>query len=477
MLNSGSSRVTLSEKELKNSTAFCLVEAVNAMPEKNDTIVAIATPVGRGGIGVVRVSGGKSKAIYTALTGKEVIPRQAQYVSFKSSADQVIDKGITLFFENPCSYTGEDILECHAHGSRILLEMLVGEIVSLGARPARPGEFTERAFLNNKIDLVQAEAVADLIDSNSKKAARSAMQSLDGKFSRKVNQLRELVFNSRALIEAALDFPEEEDVEIDIVPAINKIEQALTELNILLKKAEAGRILDHNPVVVIAGSPNVGKSCLINYLCGFDSAIVSSEAGTTRDIIREKVLLGDYAVTLIDTAGIRETSNDIEKEGVERSKKALATADIVLNVIDNSLSANLENNEFNINIPSGARKIIVRNKIDLCEPESFNNTEAEVYVSAKTGAGMDVLINAISSLLDLAENDEDIIFARQRHLDALNLVQEYLGESLVAAKSGVGHEVLAESLRQALSGFDEVTGKTTADDVLGKVFSQFCIGK
>lgn len=447
------------------------------MPENKDTIVAIATPPGRGGIGIVRISGDKSKEIYSALTGKKPIARQAEYVSFKTSSQEIIDKGIALFFQGPASYTGEDVIECHVHGSRVLLEMLLEEIVFLGARPAKPGEFTERAFLNDKIDLVQAEAVADLIDSNSKKAVRSAMQSLDGVFSKKVNELRELVFTSRALIEAALDFPDEEDVEVDIAPAINNVERALSEVKLLLGKAEAGRVLAHNPTIVIAGLPNAGKSCLINYLSGYDSAIVSPEAGTTRDIIRENVLLGDYAVTLIDTAGLRDTSNAIEKEGVERSIKALKTADIVLYVIDNSVAYDLDSDQANKYIPTETKKVVVKNKIDLSETETFHNTEGVAYISAKTGKGISDLINMVSTMLSLSQNDESIIFARQRHIDALNFVEEQLVQAINAADKNIGLEVLAEPLRQALTGFDDITGRTTADDVLGKVFSQFCIGK
>jgi tRNA modification GTPase len=447
------------------------------MPKNNDTIAAIATPSGRGGIGVIRISGDKCKKIYKALTGLSPKPRQAQYVSFVSSSKQLIDKGVALFFQNPASYTGEDVVECQIHGSRVLLDMLLEEIISLGARPARPGEFTERAFLNGKIDLVQAEAVADLIDSNSKKAARSAMQSLDGVFSSEVKQLRERVFNARTLIEAALDFPDEEDVDINIDPAIENIEKALSALNTLLEKAKAGRILDQNPTVVIIGPPNAGKSCLINYLSGFDSAIVSTEAGTTRDTIREKIMLGGFAITLIDTAGIRETSDAIEKEGVERSFKALAAADIVLYVLDHSLKDLPDKKLLGKDISSDSKTIIVRNKIDLCEDSDYKATGDTVYVSAKTGAGMDDLIEKICSILDITDNEEDMIFARQRHVDALTIVKDHLQQTLFGAKNDVGLEVLAESMRQALSGFDEVTGKTTSDDVLGNVFSQFCIGK
>jgi len=262
-------------------------------------------------------------------------------------------------------------MECHAHGSRIVLGMLLDEIVSLGARVASPGEFTERAFLNNKIDLIQAEAVADLIDSNSKKAARSAMQSLEGVFSNNITQLRDQIFNARTLVEAALDFPDEEDVDISIDPAIGIIRESLAILDELLIKAKAGRVLDQNPSVVIVGSPNAGKSSIINYLSGFDSAIVSTLPGTTRDIIREKVLLGDYAITLVDTAGLRETHEAIEKEGVDRAYKALGLADLVLYVLDHSLKQTIEQDALDKYLSPGARAIIVKNKIDLCEERKF----------------------------------------------------------------------------------------------------------
>lgn len=447
------------------------------MPENNDTIAAIATPPGRGGIGVIRVSGKACKAIYKALTGVQPKPRMAQYVSFKSSDQKTIDKGIAIYFAAPSSYTGEDVMECHAHGSRVVLGMLLEEIISLGARAALPGEFTERAFLNNKIDLVQAEAVADLIDSHSKKAARSAMQSLDGVFSDKIKQLRDQIFNARALIEAALDFPEEEDVDISIEPALENIKASLSMLNSLLLKAESGRMLDQNPSVVIVGAPNVGKSSIINFLSGLDSVIVSDVPGTTRDIIREKVLLDDYAITLVDTAGMRETSDTVEKEGVERAYKALGAADLVLYVLDSTLGQETEQALLDKYLSASTRVIIVKNKIDLCESCSFENADDEVYISAKTGLGMDELVEKICLSLDITENEEDLIFARQRHIDAMNIVKTHLQDALFNAENNAGLEVLAESLRQGLSGFDEITGRTTTDDVLGSVFSRFCIGK
>ena len=447
------------------------------MAKSNDTITAIATPPGRGGLGIVRVSGKKTKEIFKALTGSSPKARLAQFVSFKSSDQNTIDKGIALYFKAPASYTGEDVMECHAHGSRIVLGMLLDEIVSMGARLALPGEFTERAFINNKIDLVQAEAVADLIDSNSKKAARSAMQSLNGVFSDNIKQLREGVFNAKALIEAALDFPDEEDVVVDTLPASREIQACLDKLNDLIMKAEAGRVLDQNPSIVIAGRPNAGKSSILNYLSGIDSAIVSTTPGTTRDVIKEKVLLGDYTVTLFDTAGLRDTDDTVEQAGVDRAHKTLALADIVLCVHDNFLDGTSINIELLEHVSPGAKLVVVRNKIDICGEGEYINSESEVYVSAKTGAGMDRLINIICCHLDTTENEEDMIFSRQRHLDELHRISNNLKRVLSDIASGAGLEVQAESLRQCLSGFDELTGKTTSDDVLGAVFSKFCIGK
>ena len=447
------------------------------MPETKDTIAAIATPAGRAGIGVIRVSGEHCIGIYKALTGLSPKPRLATYVSFKSSSNNIIDNGIALYFKGPSSYTGEDVLECHIHGSRIVLNMLLEEIISLGARLALPGEFTERAFLNNKLDLIQAEAVADLIDSHSKKAARSAMQSLNGAFSNSIMQIRDQILNARTLIEAALDFPDEEDVDINIEPAVHNIRDGFASLDQLLLKAEAGRVLVQNPAVVIVGPPNAGKSSIINYLSGVESAIVSATPGTTRDTIRENILLDDYIITLIDTAGLRETGDAIEKEGVDRAYKALNTADIVLYVLDNNSEQTVEQSVLDKHLSPGAKVVIVRNKIDLNLDNGLINTTDEIYVSAKTGMGMDALSKAIHSSLDVVTNEEDLVFARQRHIDALNIVKKRLQSVLSDIENNVGLEVIAESLRQALSGFDELTGKTVPDDILANVFSRFCIGK
>lgn len=443
------------------------------MPESNDTIAAIATPSGRGGLGIVRVSGPLSRSVFKALTTQKPKPRLAEFVSFYASDKKIIDKGIALFFKAPASFTGEDIMECQVHGSHIVLNLLLQEIISLGARLASPGEFTERAFLNNKINLLQAEAIADLIDSNSKKAALGAMQSLQGAFSDNVKTLRDKVFNAKALIEAALDFPDEEDVDINTAPAAEDIQTCLNELDMLLKKTEAGRVLDHNPTIAIIGRPNAGKSSIINYLSGMDSAIVSKTPGTTRDIIKEKILMQGYAVTLLDTAGIRETTDEIERAGVDRAQKALNMADILLHVHDINDVKPDENGL--IDIPVGMKVITVNNKIDLCSGDKFVHSDNAVYVSAKTGAGMDVLVDRVCRHLDMTGSEEGLVFSRQRHVDVLRVARNYLENAVV--DNGLGLEVQAESMRQCLSCFDELTGRTTSDDVLGAIFSQFCIGK
>lgn len=447
------------------------------MVKNSDTIAAIATPTGTGGIGIVRVSGDKTKKIFQLLTGLSAKARIAQFTSFKSSDKRIIDKGIAIYFSSPASYTGEDVMECHAHGSRIVLGMLLDEILLLGARLARPGEFTERAFINGKIDLLQAEAIADLITSKSKKAARSAIQSLSGIFSEKIKDLRNRVFNAKALIEAALDFPEEEGVVIDVLPAPSEIQTCLDILNELTSRARAGRVLDQNPSIVIAGRPNAGKSSILNYLSGFDSAIVTAIPGTTRDVIKERILLEDYAVTLFDTAGIRETEDRVEQAGIDKANEALASADIVLVVYDNTIHDSNSHTDFLGHVSSGAKIIVVRNKIDLSNEKDFVNSEREVYVSVKTGTGMDKLVEVICHHLNIVEDEEDLIFSRQRHLEDLHRIMKSLRKVLSDIKKGAGLEIQAESLRICLSGFDGLTGETTSDDVLGAVFSKFCIGK
>ena len=447
------------------------------MPANKDTIAAIATPPGRSGIGVIRVSGKLSRKIYQALTGRQPKDRYAHHVSFKSSSNQTIDKGISLYFKGPASYTGEDVMECYAHGNRIILGMLLDEIISLGARAALPGEFTERSFLNDKIDLVQAEAVADLIDSNSKKAARSAMRSLDGVFSDSVLDLKEKIINVKALLEATLDFPDEEDIGINTSPATENIKECLGLLDNLLTKAKKGRLLDHAPLIVITGPPNVGKSTLINFLSGADSAIVSDTPGTTRDIIKEKILLRDQLVTLVDTAGIHKTNDAIEKEGIERAYKTIKSADLVLYLTDYSTKKRDAEETLKEYLSLDVKYILVTNKIDLRKRQDQKNNINENSISAKTGEGIEELVEKIGLILDFSIEDEDVVFARQRHIDALNTIRVFLNEAAFSMEKKEGLEIVAELLRQSLSVFDEIVGKITTDDILDNIFSRFCIGK
>ena len=449
------------------------------MPPNKDTITAIATPPGRSGIGVIRISGYKSKKIYKALTGLNPEHQRARYVSFKSSSNKLIDRGVSLFFKGPSSYTGEDVVECYTHGNRLILNMLLEEIIFLGARPALPGEFTERSFLNDKIDLVQAEAVADLIDSNSKKAAQNAIRSLDGVFSENILQLKENIIKAKALVEAYLDFPDEEDINVDLRPAEKNIKECSRSLDNILIKAEKGKALDHAPLIVIVGSPNAGKSTLLNFLSGHDVSITSEQPGTTRDAIREKILLADQLVTLVDTAGLRNTNDQVEKEGVERTHKAIKHADLVLCLTDATLGMRSMDAEIKKHIPEGVSYIFVKNKIDLCNKRDIEDDieDKACKVSAKTGQGIDELTNKIQKILDFTTKDEDVIFARQRHIDALKKIRSLLKRSLLSMRRQEGLEIASEPLREILLLLDEIVGKTTTDDILESIFSTFCIGK
>ena len=438
-----------------------------------ETVAAIATPPGRGGIGIIRISGPLASNIYFSLTGKTPLPNTAVYTPFNNQESVVIDRGVALFFKGPNSFTGEDVMECQIHGSDVVLDMLLEEILVLGAKLAKPGEFTERAFINDKIDLLQAEAVADLIDSKSKKAARSALQSLEGVFSRQIEKISGRIIDARALLEATLDFPEEEDIKIDLTPVNKCIHQAVEATTELLKKAEAGEIFNRNLTIVIAGKPNVGKSSLLNYLSGQDTAIVSSQPGTTRDPVKHNVLINGIEITLIDTAGVRETTDIVEQEGVSRSHKMLKMADLVLYIIDSDQEEGLIDSW----LPENANKLIVRNKIDLCKERKLMPDNI-ITVSTKTGEGMSLLVEQINTHLRATENEENLVLARKRHIDALKSAEDFLKQCLLAIENkNIQLEIVAELLRQTLECFDELTGKKTSDDILGEIFNRFCIGK
>lgn len=447
-----------------------------------DTIAAIATPPGQGGLGVIRVSGPDSGPICRALTGALPEPRMARYAALKTKTGELIDRGIVIYFKAPASYTGEDLLECQVHGGRMLLALLLDEIVSLGARLAGPGEFTERAFLNGKLDLIQAEAVADLIASQSKQAALAAARSLDGVFSREVGALKDRILRALATVEAALDFPDEEDVSPDLSPLEATISDCRRALADLLMRARAGHRLQQTPAVVIAGPPNAGKSCIMNALSGHDAAIVSDIPGTTRDTVREALMLAQQVFTLIDTAGLREAADGLEQEGIRRANKAIREADLTLLVfaVNEPVPALLK--ELRGRIPP-ARRLLVWNKIDLSardpvvDPGADPGAEDAVYLSARSGAGMDALRARLQERLAGGQNIEHPLLARERHIKALNAIHTLLGETGAGLAAGEGLEIVAERLRQLLRGFDGILGRAAPDAVLGQIFSRFCIGK
>ncbi len=451
-----------------------------------ETIVAIATPPGKGGVGVVRVSGPLVPQIIPQILNQTLKPRQAYYASFYSEKSEnqntkdIIDQGIALYFQNPHSFTGEDVLELQGHGGPFVMEALVQRILDLGARLARPGEFSERAYINNKIDLLQAEAVADLINANSKAASKAAMRSLQGDFSRLVDALVRELIHLRMYIEAGIDFPDE---EIDLLKegqVFEKLALLKEQLNTLNIKAENGLKLSRGLKVVIAGKPNAGKSSLLNCLSGIDSAIVTHIPGTTRDLIKEEIIIDGLVIQLVDTAGIRDTENVIEQEGIKRTTQELALADHVIWVMD--LSNESDQSEWKTIVPSGVKLTILCNKIDTIgsfPTDSIKNNEHEyskLYISAKTGEGIPALLEHLKKILSTESTGEGNFLARKRHIEALNLAKVHL-------ETGIQHyhvgnpELLAEELRLSQKALDEITGKFTPDDLLGKIFSEFCIGK
>jgi tRNA modification GTPase len=448
------------------------------MQRPGDTIAAVATPGGRGGIGIVRVSGPDSARIAKELCGGLPPPRTARYGAFRSADGTLLDRGLILHFPAPASYTGEDVVELHGHGGRAVMDLLLGRVLELGARHAAPGEFTERAFLNGKLDLVQAEAVADLIDSASAESARSAARSLEGRFSARIHELRDRLVDARAFIEAALDFPD----EAAEFPAASAAEQRLAEWleasAILLGQARSGRALRQGLRIVILGPPNAGKSSLLNRLLGSDRAIVDAAPGTTRDTVEESLVVGGIAMHAVDTAGLRDTADAVEAEGVRRALAAAAGADLLLVVMEDE-RAERELPRLRPQLPAGCRRIIVRNKIDLggtraCRVEAAG--EATISLSAKTGDGLDLLLTELRAESGAAAG-EDAILARDRHIVALEQANAAVGRGLEALRSGRGAEVIAEELRGAQQELGRITGEFGADELLGEIFSRFCIGK
>ena len=446
------------------------------------TIVARATPAGRGGVGIVRISGPGVRSIAEAVLGSCPAPRLATLHAFRDADSQTLDTGLALFFPEPHSYTGEDVLELQAHGGPVLLDMLLARVVGLGARVARPGEFSERAFLNDKLDLLQAEAVADLIDAGSRAAARAAQRSLSGEFSAAILGLNERLTGLRIYVEAAIDFPEE---EIDFLATdelrcrLNTVADEFTRIE---TAARQGRLLRDGIHVVLAGRPNCGKSSLLNRLAGYEAAIVTDQPGTTRDLVREQLEIDGLPVHIVDTAGLRETSDVVEREGVRRTRGQLAVADLTLLVVDASDSARPEAQleALLAEVPTGVPVILVRNKIDLTGESPGLATGEEpalVRLSARTGAGLDELRQLIKASAGFGDPVEGTVIARQRHLDSIRRAREHFDAGREQLEVNRAGELLAEELRAAQVALAEITGEFTSDDLLGKIFASFCIGK
>ncbi|WP_261641939.1 tRNA uridine-5-carboxymethylaminomethyl(34) synthesis GTPase MnmE [Erwinia mallotivora] len=451
----------------------------------SETIVAQATPPGRGGVGILRVSGPKAAEVAQLLLGKLPAPRRADYLPFRDSDNHTLDQGIALWFPGPNSFTGEDVLELQGHGGPVILDMLLKRITAIsGVRIARPGEFSERAFLNDKLDLAQAEAIADLIDASSEQAARSALNSLQGAFSLRVNSLVEALTHLRIYVEAAIDFPDE---EIDFL-SDGKIEAQLNEviarLDEVRAEARQGSLLREGMKVVIAGRPNAGKSSLLNALAGREAAIVTEIAGTTRDVLREHIHIDGMPLHIIDTAGLREASDEVERIGIERAWGEIEQADRVLFMVDGTTTSATEPAaiwpDFIARLPATLPITVVRNKADVTgEPTSTEevNGHSLIRLSARTGEGIEQLRHHLKESMGFAGNTEGGFLARRRHLQALELASTHLSqgkEQLVGARAG---ELLAEELRAAQQCLSEITGEFTSDDLLGRIFSSFCIGK
>lgn len=444
-----------------------------------DTIAAIATAAGRGGIGIVRVSGPQSSAIARAILGRVPRPRYAEYLPFNDAGGAPIDEGIALFFPAPHSFTGEDILELQGHGGPVVLDMLLAATLALGARPAQPGEFARRAFLNDKLDLAQAEAIADLIDSASEQAARSALRSLHGEFSQRIHILVDVLIELRAYVESAIDFSDEEIDFLSDGEVAARLDALRQQLDGIQEAARQGSLLRDGMTVVIAGQPNVGKSSLLNTLAGQQRAIVTDIPGTTRDVLRERIALDGMPLHVIDTAGLRESADPVEAEGVRRAWRAIEEADRVLLLVDDRTGPVAGDDAIRQRLPARLPVTVIRNKADLSgdEPGIVDGPEAVIRLSAKSGAGLSVLKTHLLQTMGYHDHGEGGFIARRRHLDALARATGYLNEGGRQLGQYRAIELVAEELRLAQQALGEITGEFTSDDLLGHIFASFCIGK
>ncbi|MGB5644067.1 MAG: tRNA uridine-5-carboxymethylaminomethyl(34) synthesis GTPase MnmE [Gammaproteobacteria bacterium] len=443
-----------------------------------DTIAAIATPPGQGGVGIVRVSGPLCKTVAQAILGRCPQCRHAEYLSFKDTEDNVIDKGIALFFQRPHSFTGEDVLELHGHGGQVVLDLLLQQTIKHGARVARAGEFTERAFLNDKIDLAQAEAVADLISAESEDAARAAIRSLRGEFSRMILGLVEQLIQLRMYVEAALDFPDEEIDFLGDNVVGEKLGNVQQQLGSALESARQGCLLREGMTVVIAGKPNAGKSSLLNRLAQSETAIVTDIPGTTRDVLREHIQIDGLPLHIIDTAGLRDYEDPIEQEGVRRAWKEIKQCDRLLYVLDSQDKDNIPEDIYK-RIPKNTGISVVYNKTDL-SGESNRVTEMEdvtnIFLSAKSGDGIELLRQHLKACMGYQRHTEGQFIARRRHISAIRNASNHLDTATTCLENNTA-ELVAEELKLAQQELSSITGEFTSDDLLGRIFADFCIGK
>lgn len=473
--------------------------SVQTLPSNQETISAQATAPGRGGVGIIRISGPLAKTVAQAILGKVPEIRKAEYLPFKDKHNQTLDQGIALFFKAPHSFTGEDVLELQGHGGPVVLDMLLKEIIDLpNIRLAKPGEFSEQAFLNDKLDLTQAEAIADLINSSSEQAARSALHSLQGNFSKLVNDMVESIIHLRMYVEAAIDFPEEEIDFLADKKIVKDLKAIINQVESVRKQAQQGSIIREGMRVVIAGKPNAGKSSLLNALSGKESAIVTDIAGTTRDVLTEQIHIDGMPLHIIDTAGLRESDDTVEQIGIERAWKEIEQADRVLLMVDASENHSILEDEQDIKnyypeffekLPNNIGLTLVRNKADLNKSieqssiglteftDSNNKSHTSVTLSAKTGSGVDSLKEHLKAIMGYQGSNEGGFMARRRHLTALNNTHQHLITGLDQLESYVAGEILAEELRICQLELDQITGEFTSDDLLSKIFSSFCIGK
>lgn len=449
--------------------------------QNTNPIIAIATAPGRASVGIVRISGKNILPIVESICGKRLSPRHATYLAFLDEDGQAIDHGLAIYFPAPHSYTGEDILELQAHGGPVVLQMLIKRCLKIGMplnlRLAEPGEFTKRAFINEKMDLAQAEAVIDLIEASTEMAVKSANRSMEGKFSSRVNELVGQLIRLRTLVEATLDFPEEEIEFLKSSQALEQLNSLQDGFKTLLLEAKQGALLREGLHIVIAGQPNVGKSSLLNALTGMDLAIVTPIAGTTRDKVSQTIQIEGIPLHITDTAGLRETVDSVEQIGIERSWQEIHKADVILHIMDISTGITEEDKKISLEFPAGVPVLKVFNKLDL----AVQNTDIEelsIQLSAKTGVGVNKLKSQLLEIAGWQSGHESTFIARQRHINALIDAQQHLNEAASFAAQGDQHlDLFAEELRLAQESLNSITGRFTADDLLGEIFTSFCIGK